>query len=454
MEVKTKVRVDHPRQTDAADGLVTGRDYRALLRSTGHLFRDGRWTGDDDPFHVYRDLENPGLGTLRTFVGPKDYFKGYDPQFPQFGPSANFSWRPALGRAYSYAFYNDVYEEPIPDPVVPSYADHSLGLNAAGTSYIARMRPGNPLGSLGQFLGELHELPRLPALFRSRAKHFRDIGSDYLNVQFGWKPFVEDVINFGHTQLRLQEELNRLVKNNGIKVKRRSKHELVVTGDEWVYADPVDRPFGFIDGFDVDGHGVEQDFYCFGPYNTGADSHITGERLVSYRSETRVETWFVGTFAYYVPDIGSSEWNNRAKLILSGLMPTPAVLYQVFPWTWLADWFGNVGKILSNLSSNAVDSEVLLDPHIMRKIVTRYDIEAQVSWDYHEQQIGGIPFTAVSPGSDKLSYSHIRTEKLRQKASPFGFGLRTEQFTTAQKAILAALLFSKKRPTLRSFGLS
>jgi hypothetical protein len=425
-----------------------------LLRSTGHLYRDGRWLGMDDPFHAFRESENPGLGTLRTLAGPSDYFKGYDPQYPQFGPQANFNWRPALGRAYSYAFWNDVYEKPAPDPVVPSYSDHVLGLNVAGARFVERLRPGNPLGTLGQFLGELHELPRLPALFKRRAKTFQDLGADYLNVQFGWKPFVEDVINLGHTQLRLHAEINKLIMNNGIRVKRRSKHVKVLAGDEWTYLDPDPNPFGYVTTIDVHNSGVDSDFYLFGPYNSGVDSAITGERLVSYRHSTVVEDWFVGTFSYYVPDIGSSEWTNKAKLILSGLVPTPHVLYQVFPWTWLADWFGNVGTILSNLSSNAVDNEVLENPHVMRHIVSRFDMDAHVVWDSHEQEIGGTPFTHVDPGSDKLSYSCIRVEKLRQHASPFGFGVREEQFTTAQRAILAALLFSKKSPTLRTFGLS
>lgn len=451
MSLKRKDTIDHPIQTDVAEGRMIGRDYRSLLRSTGHLKRRGLWQTSEDPFHVYREEENPGLGALRTFIGPRDYFRGYDPQFPQFGEPGIFNWRPALGRLYSYAYFDDAYETPVPDANEPSYEDHVLDLNFKGTNFIRKFRPGNPIGTLGRFVAELHDLPRLPLLFQARAKKFRDLGSEYLNAEFGWIPFVNDVINLGHTQLRIQSELDKLVKNNGIRVKRRSKRELVLTGDEWKFS-TYPRPFGWVGNPSINDTEELKDFYTFGPYNSGVDSSISGETILSWRHSTEVVTWFVGTFTYYVPDIGSSKWTDRAKAVLSGLVVTPNELWQVYPWTWLADWFGNVGTILSNLSANAVDNEVFENLHVMETITDRLDVEAFVTWDFHEQEIGGVPFTAVDPGSEKVSYSHIEKQKLRQKASPYGFGLNYADFSFRQKSILAALALSRKSPSRAHFG--
>jgi len=448
---KVNDTLDYPLQTDVAASRLIGRDYKTLLRSTGHHFRDGRWLGDDDPFHVYREIENPGLGALRNFQGSQ-YFVGYDPSYPQFGPQQTFNWRPGVSRGYEYAFWNDVYSSGLPDPVDPSYSDYVLDLNAKGTSFIRRFRPGNPVGSLGQFVGELHDLPRLPLLFRSRAKHFRDIGSEYLNVEFGWRPFVEDVIKLGHTQLRMASLLDDLIKKNGIRTKRRSKHEVVTTGGDLTFH-TYDRPFTWL-GHDVDGDVPElTDYYSFGPYNSGVDSNITGELELSLDTRRVTETWFVGTFTYYVPDIGSSRWTDKSKAILQGGLPTPSVLYQVYPWTWLADWFANVGDIVSNLSTNAVDSEVFEDCHIMETITDRFEIDCHLRWDYHQQDIGGVPYVAIAPGADHIIYSLIKKQKIRQHASPFGFGLKYDEFSIRQKSILAALLFSKKSPNPRIIGL-
>jgi hypothetical protein len=250
----------------------------------------------------------------------------------------------------------------------------------------------------------------------------------------------------------MQAELDKIVKNNGILVKRRSKRERDITGDEWQYVE-LPRPFGWVGEFDVLNDGTMSDFYCLGPYNSGGDYAITGSGVLSWRRAQYVDNWFVGTFGYYVPDIGSSEWTNRAKGILSGLKPTPGELYALIPWSWLADWFGNVGTILSNLSTNAVDNEVLLNCHVMKQVSTHFEIDVNIAWDEHEKEVGGVPFSHVDPGTDNLHYSCIRVEKLRQKASPFGFGLSSQDFSFWQNSILAALLFSKKRPTLRTFGL-
>jgi hypothetical protein len=330
-----------------------------------------------------------------------------------------------------------------------------LDLNFRGTDAIAKYRPGNPLGQLFQFVGELHELPRIPLFLRNRAKHFRDIGSEYLNVEFGWKPFVNDLIKLYKAQRDIKGVLDKLVKNNGIRIKRRPKHEIDTVSGDVEHSFQSHPFFGSLDGLFTPS--VCNDLYLLGPTNTGSDYNIEGATSLTVTPSVVTENWFVGTFVYYVPDIGSDRWTQRCKDVMFGGNPTPASLYELYPWSWLVDWFSNVGKILSNLQSNAVDNEAFIDCHVMQTITDRLDVTAHVSWDPYEESIDIPPVQQVlviPPGSDVLTYSFIKKEKMRQKASPFGFGLNYADFTLRQKSILAALLFSKKRPTLRSLGLS
>jgi hypothetical protein len=165
---------------------------------------------------------------------------------------------------------------------------------------------------------------------------------------------------------------------------------------------------------------------------------------------TDTVTWECGTFRYYVPDIGSDEWTRKAVAVLFGYDPSPSQLYQLYPWTWLGDWFSNVGDIISNLSSNAVDNETLTNAFAMRTISRSRTLSINVDWDdWHYS-----PFDVnnhwdyhvdLPAGSDEYSYSYTEDEYLRRQATPYGFGFDMSSCSARQLAILAALAISKSK---------
>jgi len=443
--IKKTSKLDSPFQSDSGESFLKGRVYRSLLRSTGHLFRDGRWAGDPDSFHAFRDVQNPGLGPRLSFLGGsyfKSFLVGVDGE-----PLVPYAWTPAASLGYSSKDAFDEYVTELPVIVDPLYSDYVLELNALGTSAIQRFRPGNPVASLGQFLVELRELPRLPIFLKSRAKSFRDLGREYLNVEFGWVPFVKDLIGVYRLQQTIQDRLNKLIRDNGIQVKRRSKHVETIS-DLGVKELSLTQPFGRINDPTIGGDPDEDPLRIHGPVPFGYfDSFIPGTCDIKITRTEKIVSWYVGTFFYYVPDIGSDRWTRRAKDVLFGSSPTPSLIYSVYPWTWLADWFGNVGNILSNLSTNAVDNEVLTDSFIMQHRIKRTDYEVTCNWEYFERIWAGnssLNFV-LSPGSIMCSPSHVEVNKLRRQASPFGFGLHLSDFTARQLAIIAALLTSSAR---------
>jgi hypothetical protein len=417
-----------------------------------HRFHDGAWDEEDTQFHVYREIENPGLGTLRTdLFGP--YWPGFDPF--KLSPDDSvypLSWRPVIARGFDPPFRADPGQQlpgvDLPDPIEPDYADYVLSLNALGTSYIRRYRPGNPVANLGQWYGELHDLPRLPIFLKERTKHFRDLGSEYLNIEFGWKPFVKDLIQVYRTQQTIKDRLEKLIRDNGLKVKRRSKRDTDSVSSVLGEGN-LTQPFGRLDDFSIGGlpYTELEGLKVQGPYGTGyPDEAVSGSCPFRVETGTDTVTWFVGTFRYYVPDIGSDRWTEKAKANLFGLTPTPSVLYELYPWSWLVDWFSNVGDIVSNLSANPVDNEFLTDAYVMQTIVERLRVTADPSWDassFYAPNYGAN--LSISAGSDHLDYSLLKVNKLRRQASPFGFGLKSLDFSLRQLAILAALGISQGR---------
>jgi hypothetical protein len=249
-------------RSDVFGEYLSYRDHRTLLSSSGHRFRDGRWIDGDSPFHVYRERERPGLGSYKTAFGGKTYrdFASY-PDQPEDVP---FDWRLGVARSFS-SVYDPSFDVVLPDPEVPSVEDFTLLLNDQGTDFIRKYRPGNPVVNLGQFFGELHQLPRLPIFLKSRTKHFSDLGSEYLNVEFGWKPFVKDLIAAYKLQQTISARLERLRRDNGLAIRKRSKHrgtEVLTDSD----GDTLTKPFGDLSDLAIGGSDKLEGYHVLGPF--------------------------------------------------------------------------------------------------------------------------------------------------------------------------------------------
>lgn len=418
--------------------------HDALLRSIGHRFHDGRWTPEEDQFHVYHEIDTSATGVRRTASG-SDFWKTFAYNPPH--SVVDLHWVPTLTRSITNGIGLD--EVTIPEPADPSFTSYILELNAQGTEWIAKNRPGNPVASLAQLILEMRDVPRRTALLKARAKRLQDVGSDYLNVEFGWKPFIKDLRKAFVLQQTLEKRLKQLVRDNGLSIRRRSKKLTVTESVHVEVSGSLLCPFGHLGDPVIGGDPDLLDgYYICGPFGHLADPSWPGSCDYTVRTIQDTTTWNCGTFRYYVPDIGSSRWTANAIAVLYGYRSTPATVYEVMPWSWLIDWFANVGDILSNMSTNAVENETLTNSYSMKEISLRRIVEVRTHWDDAVMNPPGSSnypdfFMSVPAGSESLTYESVKTNKLRQQASPFGFGLKTGDFTPRQLAILAALAVSR-----------
>jgi hypothetical protein len=422
------------------DSWVYDRDHHALLRSVGHLKRDGVWTDDSSgSFHVYTEYEPACLSEGFPFTFPSYEAKG-EGDFP--GEPVGDRFKVCITRGYdSSVYYGPIADVRLPPVVDPSYSDFVLSLNSQGTDFIKRARPGNPTANLFQFVGELHEIPRIPRLRYLGLSTFRDLGEQYLNYEFGWKPFVKDLLDMYRTQKKLEKTLQSLRDNNGLVIRRRDKKRTSTTSSV-LCEGSLSVPFGHLGATLIGGNVALDGYYVGGP--TGcADLDLysfTGQCDYNYTVYDALTTWNCGNFGYYVPDIGSSQWTERAKRALFGQNPTPNQLWELIPWSWLIDWFSNVGDILSNLSTNAVDNETWTNCFSMREISRTHEITISTHWDH---LTGSYGFD-VPAGQSSLTYSRVETNKLRRQASPYGFGLDWPDFDARKILILAALGITRR----------
>jgi hypothetical protein len=285
--------------------------------------------------------------------------------------------------------------------------DDDFTLFAKGGTAISNCKPASPEASLGTGLIELYRegIPRL--LVDLDLKHaseiFRSYGSNYLNVEFGWKPLVADIQASAkalHNSVAILQDLDR---NSGKSMRRR-------------YSFPLEKT-------------VEETAYSRLPWPTLSVNHWTQGGCVLRTTKTK-KTWFSGEFVYYLPNLrteGLRELQAKSRHLL-GLDLTPETLWNIAPWSWLGDWFANTGDIIANLTAISSDHLVMNYGYLMQETVTEFKTI--------HTGVKTLGYGTVTP---RIEGTTTVTRRVRRRASPYGFGLKQSDLTTRQWAILTAL---------------
>jgi hypothetical protein len=325
------------------------------------------------------------------------------------------------------------YPTPLP---LSAYTSELYSYGATGYK---KTRPGNPIASLGQFLIELRDLPvapgkalyknlrvrtlnvpirRLPGVLLQQLSGFRALGGEYLNVVFGWKPFVSDLRKMYNLWQVLDKRMAQIRRENGRYIRRRA----TLFEDTSTSQTTIPKTAS----------GVTSELFW-------------GGGLATKTVTTKTKIWYSASYRYYIPDTSEgSLWDLRAKAALFGALPTPELLWEVLPWSWLIDWFANFGDVVSNFSPNAVDNLTQRYAFTMKHVVE------ETEWKFS----GSVPpSSAIFGSSPSYSWSGLNfnlTSKQRKETkirlgggNPFGMGVQFNSLSSGQLAILGALGISR-----------
>lgn len=282
-----------------------------------------------------------------------------------------------------------------------------VDIEVLGSKMIGRSIPTNPMvdGSVG--LAELFRegIPSMigSSILKSRVGFLRGLGSEYLNFEFGWKPLVSDLKDAAKAIVESETIIRQLVRDSGKNVRRR--RHLPQTNEVEIRNTTTGLPNGCL------------------------DSRWFGPAWTRYTDRYQRNTWFSGCYTFEYDPGHLSEISKIATQarILYGLQLTPEVLWNLAPWSWLVDWFANVGPLLHNVSAFQNDQLVLRYGYVM---------------DRHQRSMSVISTTTPKPGNTLPKYYNVQFQldwKRRRKATPYGFGIASSSFTIRQWAILAAL---------------
>lgn len=398
-----KARITHQiiQPVDGADAFLYGGTYDALKASYGNKRSRGGGYKTSGPFWVYKHHH-------RIQQGPEVVIRD--------GWGSPYKCRLVSGSALSRPF----------EPILPTKTpDEIFGdLKQYYATGYARTRPDKREADVSVFIAELRQLPTLPLRLFNRLRSIKALGSEYLNVQFGWAPLVRDIQAMYGLQQKIGKRLkqlrdeNRKIIRRTATIERTASHNFVDGGTSWPFYGLSTLPPNYLTG-------------------SGSHSKLTAER-------SRV--WFVGKYIYYLPDDLDHQWDARARRALFGFGVTPGILWQALPWSWLIGWFSNLQDVLNNLSPGPLDGLTLTAGYTMKQTVYTELLEASGYWE------PSGTFSVSNSGSYNLStVIQIENKSRILGGNPFGVEFDSGKWTPFQMSILAALGASRSNLKSRLF---
>lgn len=325
-----------------------------------------------------------------------------------------------------YAIYNGpLYAVSPTGTFFPAYAHSSVKtLEELGTIAIRECSPSNPAADVSVAIGELFKdgIPKIIGstfkswLGMSNRQRRKAVGHEYLNVEFGWRPFIKDLREVCNSVINAQKIIDQYERDSGKLVRRTfgfpSTRE--VTSVRWDGVPSVwPIPHSLLQLRNFTGKGYLVRTYCV-------------ER----------KQWFSGGFTYYLPPLGQGLRSEIARTVIQskkllGLTLTPDTLWSLAPWSWLVDWFSNTSEVLENWANWAIDSQVLRYGYMMEHTVASYTYTFVGPTGLRSSEIRPFDVTLCSE------------TKQRIKATPYGFGIDIDALTARQNAIITALGLSR-----------
>jgi len=321
-----------------------------------------------------------------------------------------------------------------------------------GSRGIGLTVPTAPEANLAQMLGELRErLPHIPGaelrakMLHSGANAARSgtnatsgrgykqreaaavAGDEYLNVQFGIKPLLSDIEKLAHSVKNASMIIKQFRRDSGKIIRRK-----VSLYDRTSLTERPDEPMSlvlnpFVPGFD----NVTSDFF----------ESYSGARACS--DSIRQRAWFSGAYTYHLAEahdfLSKAEMYEQLADKLLGSSIDAALFWELTPWSWLIDWHINVGSFLRNVELLSKDSLVVRYGYVMHEThAIRTWVTKQPMIDKNGRSIG-----------HPAAFSNIMS-KNRERATPYGFGRTSSEFTPQQWAILGALGMTKSTRSLKN----
>jgi len=244
------------------------------------------------------------------------------------------------------------------------------------------------------------------------------IGNQYLGYQFGIQPTLKTLLALPTLPAKAAKKLNFLIRRAGKGTTSRLDRKVT-----------IQRPMGFLPTFQ----------YQLPPFL------VLDSESVSHAIE--VERRMVVNRTIRFPTVTVPEFGDINYRRILGIQPTLKDVYNLLPWSWLVDWFGNMGEYIQIMENIYRDDELV--NYGFYSFVANEIIDHKFVLKLNPE-FTGFPSTFDFDGnSKKFLVNYVYSRKLHLRKSLAGFtGVKTfegqqapsEGLNTFQTSILGALL--------------
>jgi len=198
----------------------------------------------------------------------------------------------------------------------------------------SKMKPDLTDVSLPNFLLDLGQMKSLVDLWSSRRSVVRNVAGGWLNYSFGWRPTISDVGNMIEAITGAQRQLAMW---NASTSKIISKHTVVYTNSV---------------------------------FKSGSLSNIPTALGTTkwWGSLDQIVTAHVAYRPSVITGVNDSSRKLQALLDSLGFELNPAILWDKLPFSFVVDWFINVGGFLESIKIDTLELPILLlDSYVQYK---------------------------------------------------------------------------------------
>lgn len=266
------------------------------------------------------------------------------------------SWNGTKTLLAKYTSCPITWQPPPKSPLTAFPAPTESWLLAQAPSIVAQANPSRPHVSAPTFIGELKDIPQLVYGWGKSLLH--RLAAGYIQYRWAYRPMVADVkrmLSFQAAVCVRMQQLQRLASGKTISVKV--------------------------------GLGVD---------NANATEQVTAESqrasVILWR-DTQYQRKHWAVVKWRMNEISQRDWGDRehrgvgemmnyTDRILSGVTSQEALAtaWELTPWSWFADWFGNFGDIIAAANNSVGAYPVAVLYMRTTSSTSSYRLKSKSSW--------------------------------------------------------------------------